>query len=80
MKSLLKRAKDLDTEKHSGTTAGQQEKQSRKKDRKPEASVVDLFCDVGGLSHGFKLESFRLAAGIDIDEACRYRSTHRRSH
>jgi len=36
------------------------------------ASVVDLFCGAGGLSHGFKLQSFRLAAGIDTDEACRY--------
>jgi DNA (cytosine-5)-methyltransferase 1 len=36
------------------------------------ASVVDLFCGAGGLSYGFKLEGFRLAAGIDIDEACRY--------
>lgn len=36
------------------------------------ASVVDLFCGAGGLSYGFKLESFRLAAGIDIEEACRY--------
>src|SRR4051794_39200368 len=35
-------------------------------------SVVDLFCGAGGLSYGFKLQSFRLAAGIDIDEACRY--------
>lgn len=36
------------------------------------ASVVDLFCGAGGLSYGFKLEAFRLAAGIDIDEACRF--------
>ncbi len=36
------------------------------------ASVVDLFCGAGGLSYGFKSESFQLAAGIDIDEACRY--------
>lgn len=36
------------------------------------ASVVDLFCGAGGLSHGFKSEAFRLAAGIDIDEACRF--------
>jgi DNA (cytosine-5)-methyltransferase 1 len=42
-------------------------------DSKPiKASVVDLFCGAGGLSYGFKAESFRLAAGIDIDEACRY--------
>jgi len=36
------------------------------------ASVVDLFCGAGGLSHGFKLEGFPLAAGIDIDEICRF--------
>lgn len=36
------------------------------------ASVVDLFCGVGGLSHGFKQEAFKIAAGIDIDEACRF--------
>jgi DNA (cytosine-5)-methyltransferase 1 len=36
------------------------------------ASVVDLFCGAGGLSYGFKLEGFPLAAGIDVDEACRY--------
>jgi len=36
------------------------------------ASVVDLFCGAGGLSYGFKKEAFQLAAGIDIDEACRF--------
>lgn len=36
------------------------------------AAVVDLFCGVGGLSHGFHLEGFPIAAGVDIDEACRY--------
>ena len=36
------------------------------------ASVVDLFCGVGGLSHGFFQEGFPIAAGIDIDEDCRY--------
>ena len=36
------------------------------------ASVVDLFCGAGGLSYGFKRESFKLAAGIDIDETCRF--------
>ena len=38
----------------------------------PRASVIDLFCGAGGLSYGFKSEGFRLAAGIDIDEACRF--------
>ena len=35
-------------------------------------SVVDLFCGVGGLTHGFLLEQFNVAAGIDIDEECRF--------
>lgn len=35
-------------------------------------SVVDLFCGAGGLTHGFKLENFQIAAGIDSDEGCRY--------
>lgn len=38
----------------------------------PNASVVDLFCGAGGLSHGFKCEAFKLAAGVDIDETCRF--------
>jgi DNA (cytosine-5)-methyltransferase 1 len=36
------------------------------------ASVVDLFCGVGGLSYGFKKEGFEIAAGIDTDPSCRY--------
>jgi len=40
------------------------------------ASVIDLFCGAGGLSHGFKNEAFKLAAGIDIDEACRFPYEH----
>lgn len=39
---------------------------------RPVASVVDLFCGAGGLSHGFLLERFRVAAGVDIDEDCRF--------
>lgn len=35
-------------------------------------TVVDMFCGVGGLAHGFVKEGFRLAAGIDIDESCEY--------
>lgn len=35
-------------------------------------SVVDLFCGAGGLSYGLKLEGFQIAAGIDLDENCRY--------
>lgn len=35
-------------------------------------SVVDIFCGVGGLSHGFLLEGFKVNAGIDVDPVCRY--------
>src|ERR1700761_9401613 len=45
---------------------------NKRKKQPTNASVVDLFCGAGGLSHGFKLEGFPLAAGIDVDEACRF--------
>lgn len=35
-------------------------------------AVVDVFCGVGGLTHGFILEGFNVLAGIDADESCRY--------
>ncbi len=35
-------------------------------------SVVDLFCGVGGMTHGFVQEGFRVIAGIDADPSCRY--------
>lgn len=37
-----------------------------------EFSVIDLFCGIGGLSHGFIKEGFRVKVGIDIDESCRF--------
>lgn len=36
------------------------------------AKVVDLFCGVGGLSHGFYLEGFDVSAGVDVDPVCKY--------
>jgi DNA (cytosine-5)-methyltransferase 1 len=39
---------------------------------RPRGSVVDLFCGAGGLTHGFMLEGYAIAAGIDVDEGCRY--------
>jgi len=39
---------------------------------KMEVSVVDLFCGVGGLTHGFVRENLNVVAGIDTDETCRY--------
>lgn len=35
-------------------------------------AVVDLFCGVGGLTHGLKLKNFNVVAGIDIDASCQY--------
>lgn len=35
-------------------------------------TVADLFCGIGGLAHGFVQEGFRIAAGIDVDDACKY--------
>lgn len=34
--------------------------------------AVDLFCGVGGLSHGFVRAGITVAAGVDSDESCRY--------
>lgn len=35
-------------------------------------SVVDIFCGVGGLTHGFLREGFNVLAGVDADPVCRY--------
>lgn len=34
--------------------------------------VVDLFCGIGGLSHGLKLEGFDIVAGVDNDPTCKH--------
>ncbi len=34
--------------------------------------AVDLFCGAGGLSFGLQKAGIRVAAGIDIDESCKY--------
>lgn len=39
---------------------------------KSRSSVVDLFCGVGGLTHGFVQEGFNVVAGIDADSTCKY--------
>lgn len=35
-------------------------------------AAVDLFCGAGGLTHGLELEGISVAAGIDLDPACRF--------
>lgn len=34
--------------------------------------AVDLFCGIGGLTHGLRLADIDVRAGFDIDPACRY--------
>ncbi len=34
--------------------------------------VVDLFCGIGGISHGFKRAGFEIRAGYDLDASCRH--------
>lgn len=34
--------------------------------------VIDLFCGIGGLSHGFVMEDFNVVAGFDIEKSCKY--------
>lgn len=36
------------------------------------AAVVDVFCGIGGLTHGFYKEGFDIVAGIDDDPTCKY--------
>ncbi len=45
---------------------------SKKRAKIPKATVVDLFCGVGGLTHGFVKQKFNVAAGYDFDETCKY--------
>lgn len=35
-------------------------------------SIVDLFCGIGGLTHGFIKEGFQVDAGIDLDKSCKF--------
>lgn len=34
--------------------------------------VIDLFCGIGGLTHGLSKEGLNVITGFDIDESCRY--------
>lgn len=38
----------------------------------PTIRAIDLFCGVGGLTHGLAQAGIDVVAGIDIDPACRY--------
>lgn len=36
------------------------------------STVIDMFCGIGGLTHGFFKEKFNVVAGIDFDNSCKY--------
>lgn len=38
--------------------------------------AVNVFCGVGGLTHGFAKEGIRVVAGIDSDSSCAYAYEH----
>ena len=40
------------------------------------ATAVDLFCGAGGLTHGLLEAGIQVAAGYDVDEACRFPYEH----
>lgn len=40
--------------------------------RRPDITGVDLFCGVGGLTHGLVRGGINVAAGVDIDPNCRF--------
>lgn len=54
------------SQKHAATRA------RSKKKLKADVKVVDLFCGIGGLSHGLVLEGFNIVAGVDNDRTCKY--------
>lgn len=35
-------------------------------------AALDLFCGIGGLTHGLQLSGIPVIAGFDIDDSCRY--------
>ncbi len=40
--------------------------------KKLKISSVDLFCGVGGLTHGLKKAGIKVRAGIDLDKSCQF--------
>lgn len=45
---------------------------SRATDQVPSVRAVDLFCGIGGLTHGLIRSGIEVKAGFDIDPTCRY--------
>ena len=49
------------------------------KDFSESLRAVDLFCGVGGLTHGFRRAGIDVAAGVDLDGSCRFAYEHNNS-
>jgi len=47
-------------------------KNSLSKKKQPIISSVDLFCGVGGLTHGLKKSGITVRAGVDLDTSCKF--------
>ncbi|HXN53151.1 MAG TPA: DNA cytosine methyltransferase [Candidatus Acidoferrum sp.] len=45
---------------------------TRRRSALSKVKVVDVFCGVGGLTHGLVLEGFNVVAGVDNDKSCKY--------
>lgn len=45
---------------------------TKKEQKSWQITAVDLFCGVGGLTHGLTRGGVKVAAGVDVDETCRY--------
>src|SRR3989344_562300 len=45
---------------------------SRRANKSKDIKVVDLFCGVGGLTHGLILEGLDVVAGVDNDVSCQF--------
>jgi DNA (cytosine-5)-methyltransferase 1 len=43
-----------------------------KRNERKKVKVIDLFCGIGGMTHGFVNEGFEVVAGIDNDPTCEY--------
>lgn len=47
-------------------------KQSRSPKSPMGVSAIDLFCGVGGMTHGLYKEGINVVAGVDLDSTCKY--------
>ena len=47
-------------------------KYCKRRGRLPSIEVVDLFCGIGGLSYGMMTKGFKILAGVDLDDTCKY--------